>query len=304
MSNRRFMLIIMDPSAALPKRISVARSWVELGVAGLALCILAGIAMIAHAIVSVGDARQAREIREENQDLRELASTLEGQLPELRRVALSAEVAFGQIWAKSGLGVQPRSVGVGPFEPQEAGTEDLATASNTSVMNLEPIALPLELERLAHDGRAAQQSLGELLEYFHDAERMLSNTPSVRPAHTPWITSSFGMRRDPVNGTWMMHKGLDFGGQIGHQIFAPADGVVIFVGFRGGYGQTVVIDHGYGLQTHFAHLSKYRCTVGDRVRRGDAIAEMGSTGKSTGPHLHYEVRRYGRPLDPARFVLD
>jgi murein DD-endopeptidase MepM/ murein hydrolase activator NlpD len=88
------------------------------------------------------------------------------------------------------------------------------------------------------------------------------------------------------------------------EILAPADGMVIWLGGRGGYGKTVVLDHGYGVQSHFAHLNSYRVQLGQRVHRGEVIAEMGSTGISTGPHLHYEVRRHGRPLDPRNFILD
>jgi murein DD-endopeptidase MepM/ murein hydrolase activator NlpD len=169
---------------------------------------------------------------------------------------------------------------------------------------MDPIELPVELDRVLADGKTTQRDLGELLEYFHDAQRMLSNTPSLRPARSQWVTSSFGRRQDPVHGGLALHKGLDISGSIGTEVFAPADGTVIFVGRRGGYGNVIVVDHGYGLQTHYAHLSKFRCTVGDHLRRGDTLADMGSTGKSTGPHLHYEVRRYGRPLDPAHFILD
>jgi murein DD-endopeptidase MepM/ murein hydrolase activator NlpD len=118
------------------------------------------------------------------------------------------------------------------------------------------------------------------------------------------VTSSFGRRRDPIFKTWLMHKGLDLGGHTGMDITAPADGIVIYTGWRGGYGKTVVVDHGFGLQTHYAHLSDYRVQVGQRVRRGEVLALMGSTGKSTGPHLHYEVRSNGQPLDPIRFILD
>ena len=87
-------------------------------------------------------------------------------------------------------------------------------------------------------------------------------------------------------------------------VFAPADGKVIWTGVRGGYGQVVVLDHGWGLQTHFAHLSKYLVERGDQVKRGEPIAEMGNTGRSTGPHLHYEVRQDGFPTDPRNFILD
>ena len=255
-----------------------------------------------HTLIARPKAQAAHAIALENADLRELNRKLDAQLPELRRIALGAGVEFDQVWAKSGLGVEARGLAVGPFE-STAKTSNIADVKSV-ISTMEPIELPLEYERILGDGRKAQAELGELLEYFHDAERMLSNTPSLRPAHSPWITSGFGRRTDPVHGGLAVHKGLDIGGQNGTEVFAPADGTIIFVGKRGGYGNVIVVDHGYGLQTHYAHLSKFRCTVGDHVHRGDTLADMGSTGKSTGPHLHYEVRRYGRPLDPARFILD
>ena len=85
---------------------------------------------------------------------------------------------------------------------------------------------------------------------------------------------------------------------------APADGAVVFVGYRGEYGKTVVIDHGYGLQSHFAHLSNYKVEVSQRVKRGQVIAAVGKTGRTTGVHLHYEVRLNGIPQDPEKFILD
>jgi len=103
-----------------------------------------------------------------------------------------------------------------------------------------------------------------MLEYFHDAAQMLSNTPSIRPVAHSYLTSSFGKRSDPVNHSWAVHKGVDLGGAVGTPIVAPADGVVIFTGIRGGYGLTVVIDHGYGIQTHYGHLSSLKVKGGGR----------------------------------------
>ncbi|MBI3178136.1 MAG: M23 family metallopeptidase [Deltaproteobacteria bacterium] len=262
--------------------------------------------MLGHALWSYPDAAEASRLRQANQHLTQVLDTLEGQLPELRRTALRSELTFSQLWVRSGLGVEPRLLAVGPH--QQADTDPFAPEAvgslSGNVLQLDPVELPLEIERISEDGRLQHQALADLLEYFHDAERLLSHTPSLNPAHTPWFTSSFGKRRDPMHGAFLMHKGLDLGGPVGSEILAPADGVVIFTGPRGGYGKTVVIAHGYGLQTHFAHLSRFRVDKGERVRRGDVIAEMGSTGKSTGPHLHYEVRRSGQPLDPRRFILD
>jgi murein DD-endopeptidase MepM/ murein hydrolase activator NlpD len=301
MKNEFYALIILDGTGRTVGRRRIARKAIRnvLVIAGAIFALF--IACTIHALIARPTAKASHTIAQENAEMRELAKRLEADLPELRRIALGAGVEFDQIWAKSGLGLEARGLAVGPFESQGANNPDTGTSV---ILQMDPIELPIEIERVLGDGKTAQRDLGELLEYFHDAQKMLSNTPSVRPAHSHAITSTFGRREDPVHGGLALHKGLDIGGSTGTEIFAPADGTIIFVGKRGGYGNVIVVDHGYGLQTHYAHLSKFRTRVGDHVKRGDTLADMGSTGKSTGPHLHYEVRRYGRPLDPARFILD
>lgn len=301
MRNPSYAVIILDSNGRTVARRRVLRGTVKRTLWALGLCGAFCLFALVHALIARPQAEAAHAIALENAELRELNRRLDEQLPELRRIALGAGVEFDQVYAKSGLGVRARGLALGPFE-STAKTE--LPDVKSVVTTMDPIALPLEYERILADGRKARAELGELLEYFHDAEQMLSNTPSLRPARSPWITSGFGRRNDPVHGGLAVHKGIDIGGQNGTEVFAPADGTVIFVGKRGGYGNVIVVDHGYGLQTHYAHLSKFRCTVGDHVKRGDSLADMGSTGKSTGPHLHYEVRRYGRPLDPSRFILD
>ena len=309
MKNRRFVLVIMDSTGRSVRRVGVSRRVLEGAAIGAGLLVTLALALGVHGAWRYGEAVEARELKAENMQLAGILQQLDGQLPELRRLSLRSEMSFAQLWSKSGLGVEPRLLAIGPLENTDnarlpGSDQKIASAINGEILDLAPVALPLEFERIHTDEREVQHSLGELLEYFHDAERVLSHTPSLRPASTPWITSSFGRRRDPIHHDWMMHKGLDLGGRVGDEISAPADGVVIFTGVRGGYGLTVVVDHGFGLQTHYAHLSRTRVYVGQRVERGDLLAEMGSTGKSTGPHLHYEVRRLGQPLDPRRFILD
>jgi murein DD-endopeptidase MepM/ murein hydrolase activator NlpD len=302
MKNRRFVFIIMDSTGRWTRRVTVRRRSVETLLGGIALLVLTGTAMLAHGVSRYSDAAESQQLRRENQQLSALLDTLERRLPEMRRSSLRASIGFEQLWSKSRLGVEPRLLAAGPTEAG-AGIRNAAALSG-AVLDIDPIALPLEAERIQDDGTRVQYEISQLVEYFHDAERLLQHTPSVRPAGSTWVTSSFGRRRDPIFKIWLMHKGLDLGGHTGMDITAPADGIVIYVGRRGGYGKTVVVDHGFGLQTHYAHLSDYRVRVGQRVRRGEVIALMGSTGKSTGPHLHYEVRRNGQPLDPARFILD
>jgi murein DD-endopeptidase MepM/ murein hydrolase activator NlpD len=164
--------------------------------------------------------------------------------------------------------------------------------------------LPSLADDVLQLSKTIDRQMEALIEDLRDTNRLLQNTPALRPTPAGWYTSGFGKRIHPVSGKRVMHKGLDIAGYTGMEILAPADGTVIWLGGRGGYGKTVVLDHGYGVQSHFAHLSNYRTRLGQRVHRGDVIAEMGSTGISTGPHLHYEVRRHGRPLDPRNFILD
>lgn len=120
--------------------------------------------------------------------------------------------------------------------------------------------------------------------------------PNVR------FTSSFGYRRDPINGGRRMHSGVDFAGPVGTPLYAGGDGTVIFAGRQSGYGMMVEIRHAFGFTTRYAHMSRIRATVGQRVSRGDRIGDMGRTGRVTGPHLHYEVRQNGNPVNPMTFI--
>jgi murein DD-endopeptidase MepM/ murein hydrolase activator NlpD len=133
-------------------------------------------------------------------------------------------------------------------------------------------------------------------------ERGLAGIPQFSPASHNFITSGFGYRSDPINGTGAFHAGLDFRGPIGAPIYAAAKGVVSFAGVRSGYGNCVEIDHGNGLKTRYAHMSHIAATVGQAVAAGNVIGAIGSTGRSTGPHLHFEVRINDRPVNPRPFL--
>jgi murein DD-endopeptidase MepM/ murein hydrolase activator NlpD len=127
-------------------------------------------------------------------------------------------------------------------------------------------------------------------------------TPSIWPAHG-WLSSSVGRRTDPINGGDDFHQGLDISADAGSPIYATADGTVTLARREGAYGNLVTIDHGYGLETRYGHMSKFEVTSGAKVKRGDLIGRVGSTGRATGPHLHYEVRVNGRLLNPLQLLL-
>jgi murein DD-endopeptidase MepM/ murein hydrolase activator NlpD len=146
------------------------------------------------------------------------------------------------------------------------------------------------------------ERLGLSLARMAVLERALDGIPQVVPASVESITSGFGFRRDPFNGGAAMHSGIDFKGPIGSPVFAAADGRVTFVGQKSGYGNVIEISHGNGMLTRYAHLSRFDVTVGQLVAAGTTIAGLGNTGRSTGPHLHFEVRINDRAINPRPFL--
>ena len=133
-------------------------------------------------------------------------------------------------------------------------------------------------------------------------ERGLESIPQALPASFQYISSGFGYRTDPIEGGAAFHPGLDFKGPFGAPIYAAARGTVSFVGQKSGYGNCVEIDHGNGVVTRYAHMSGFRTRIGTPVRAGDLIGAIGSTGRSTGPHLHFEVRINDQPVNPRPFL--
>ncbi|MEO0907928.1 MAG: M23 family metallopeptidase [Pseudomonadota bacterium] len=181
-------------------------------------------------------------------------------------------------------------------------------------LNLDPRAMarnteramggPLQLLATSADGSIDPrfERLGLSLARMSRLEEALNGVPQIVPTPTGRVTSPFGYRRDPFTGRSAMHSGIDYGGPIGSPIFAAADGRVTFVGWKSGYGRVVDVTHGNGMLTRYAHLHRFDVAVGDMVEAGDTIAGLGNSGRSTGPHLHFEVRVNGRPVNPRPFL--
>lgn len=163
---------------------------------------------------------------------------------------------------------------------------------------------PFEKLSTSHDGSLDPrfERLALSMARMDALERGLNSIPQVMPADIRMISSGFGYRSDPFNGRAAMHAGLDFRGHIGAPIHAAAKGKVTFVGTKSGYGRVIEISHGNGLLTRYAHMSAWRARVGQNVAAGDVIGLMGSSGRSTGPHLHFEVRVHDRAVNPRPFL--
>jgi murein DD-endopeptidase MepM/ murein hydrolase activator NlpD len=157
--------------------------------------------------------------------------------------------------------------------------------------------------RLFWQGELQEQSLEELYEVLKDRDNELTFTPSVIPVNG-WVTSRFGYRIDPFSGRRTLHKGWDIAANKGAPVASPAEGTVTFQGTYGTYGTAIMVFHGYGMSTLYAHLDDVYVKVGQRLKRGELIGTVGSSGRSTGPHVHYEVIVHGVAVDPSKYVLD
>lgn len=164
-------------------------------------------------------------------------------------------------------------------------------------------SLIVRIDKAVKETQLKEQSDLELWESLSERQSLLNSTPNIKPAKG-WITSRFGYRINPFTGKSAMHAGLDIAAAPGSPVYAPADGVVIFASYDESYGKLVSIDHGFGVTTRFGHNSQIYVQPGQRVSKWDVIAAVGNTGRSTGAHLHYEVRINGTPVDPANYILD
>ena len=180
--------------------------------------------------------------------------------------------------------------------------DELARMTNSQLM----ADLTLKTDILEKEMYTQAKSYDEVLELAKTQEIRMENIPAIQPVlnkDLKRVASGYGWRIDPVYHTRKFHQGMDFTAPVGTEVYATGNGRITFVGWKQGYGQTVMVDHGFGYETLYAHLYKPLCRVGQKVKRADIIALVGNTGKSTGPHLHYEVHYHGRAVDPRNFYF-
>lgn len=181
---------------------------------------------------------------------------------------------------------------------------NLRSASNSLTL----IKTLRALDELTWRAYIQSRSFDDVVDMAKNKEKMILCVPAIQPINTKdlvRISSFYGFRRDPMRGVPTMHTGIDFAGPIGTPIYSTGDGIVIEAGYSfNGYGNEVIVDHGFGYKTRYAHLHKINVKAGQRVKRAEMIATLGSSGKSTGPHLHYEVIVRGKPVNPINYFND
>lgn len=171
-----------------------------------------------------------------------------------------------------------------------------------NVTSLTAAPLDTKLDSLHERAVTVESKIKELYKIQEDKLIYIASTPSLWPVRG-WVTSDFGPRRSPFLRGRDFHDGIDIAAQWGTPVIAPADGVVTFAGYKGGLGKTVIIDHGFGIRSYYGHTSAIFVNEGQKVARGAKVAHVGSTGHSTGPHLHYEIHVDGVAVDPMKYIL-
>jgi murein DD-endopeptidase MepM/ murein hydrolase activator NlpD len=302
-ANKSYTLMVISDNAPV-RRFHVRKSLIMQ--VGMGLMLLAGMGLGAgiHYFQVARDAAENRILRDENLTLRGQLKSVRERIEHIGSTLDRVERFDQKLRAMTMLSDPQRNLAMGPTETEPGMTAPATETQFTQLTSLESSkALTGRLDRLSAEATRQEQSLQELQAYFQDQKSLLASTPSLWPARG-WVTSDFGQRLDPYTADRVMHAGMDIAAPHGKEVFAPSDGTVVFAGLEGGYGNVIVIDHGYGIKTRYGHLAKLLVKAGDRVKRGSHIAAVGNTGRSTGPHLHYEVRVNGIPQNPRKFILE
>lgn len=322
---------MMSDSTGTTQQISISRSWVKSLVLVSGFLLLIIIALVVDYFGLIGETFENKRLHIENarllkqfQEVEGKLSTLETNLDRIKTFTTklrlitnidsedrSLNVAMGAEAAKN----QPVNELDQPMD-ERATTEELSQKSEPSQPQVNEAkgdlalhgardygTLVIRLEKSVKEALLREQSVLDLWESLSERQTLLASTPNIKPARG-WITSKFGYRASPFTGKPALHAGLDIAAAPGSPVFAPADGMVTFAGYDEGYGKMITIDHGYGISTRFGHNAQIYVQVGQRVSRWDVISSVGNTGRSTGPHLHYEVRINGVPRDPSVYILN
>ena len=301
MAKRRWTVVFVPHGSEPSKIIEVSYGLIKTAVGGAALGLAAALLVGYATMARTADLSRTAHLQDENSRLAQEIGELHGRLSTLSDTLTRISQRDARIRVLANLE---------PIDPQvqAAGIGGPSLAARPGLLNAGPAVrrseeIRVDLNALIRRANLLASSFEEAKDSLASHSQRLAATPSIMPTQG-WLTSAFSsMREHPILHIARPHEGIDVTAPMGSPIEAPAAGVVTHAGWESGYGNTVTIDHGYGVTTKFAHSSKLLVRTGQRVQRGQRIALVGNTGLATGPHLHYEVHVNGRPVDPLKYVL-
>jgi murein DD-endopeptidase MepM/ murein hydrolase activator NlpD len=301
MAKRRWTVVFVPHGSEPSKIIEVSYGLIKTAIGGVALGVAAALLVGYATMARTADLSRTASLQDENSRLAQEIGELHGRLSTLSDTLARISQRDARIRVLANLE---------PIDPQvqAAGIGGPTLAARPGLLNAGPAVrrseeIRVDLNALIRRANLLASSFEEAKDSLASHSQRLAATPSIMPTQG-WLTSAFSsMREHPILHIARPHEGIDVTAPMGSPIEAPAGGVVTDAGWESGYGNTVTIDHGYGITTKFAHASKLLVKAGQRVQRGQRIALVGNTGLATGPHLHYEVHVNGRPVDPLKYVL-
>ena len=334
MESKQITFFIVGDENKGTKKITLSKKWIKVSIFSGVILTVFLLAFILDYFGLLLESQQIKKLKQENlqfkkqfQIVETKVSALESALERVKtfssKLKLITNVEDESRGLKLSLGVEPKP-GQNIDDGSESQTEprpplDQLVNSEHEISEETPInesqgelaiesdneysSLAIRIDRAVKQTHLREQSVIDLWESLSERQSLLNSTPSIRPTRG-WLTSKYGYRVSPFNGKPAMHNGIDIAAAPGTPVFATADGVVTYAAFDETYGKLVTIDHGYGIMTRFGHNSQIYVQVGQKVNRWDVIAAVGSTGRSTGPHCHYEVRLNNVPINPMNYILD
>jgi len=289
---RYYTLIIAPNNPNRIKQFRISQRQIYTVLFSVILFVLTLASGILHYLYTTGKLRNYHQILASQSQLQDENLAYKEQTRQLAEKVSNLEMMAKNIGRLTGIDLSnPQSAtgGIGGFTPQNWAQNDLNSK------NLE------FLQKLNEHTDLVEQDVIRLKDMVFTQNLFLSSIPTDWPVRG-YIGSAFGYRPDPITGHRAFHKGVDISAPYGAKIIAPADGVIFFAGAQHGYGYVVKIAHKYGISTCYGHLSSYNFKSGQRIKKNDVIGYIGSTGKATGPHLHYEIRLNNSPINPIRFL--
>ncbi len=303
MNKRSLTFIVLPSDSSKSKKIKVSQNLFRAGSVAFAVFLV----ICAYVVVDYGtmklQVRDHGELRKENtsqkielQALSSRVNDVETRMAKLKtfdkKLRILANIETPVETVDQGL------TGMGGPAPDQAFFLSVEEKKKILIENMRS-----DISSLEGETRLQERSFTELQEHLLSQSSILASTPSIMPARG-WVTSTFGKRKDPFTGRKHKHKGVDVANRIGTPILAPADGIITRVARLPQFGKMVEINHGYGTKTRYGHLSKINVKVGQKIKRGEKIAAMGNTGRSTGPHVHYEIVVNGVHVNPYKYIVN